>query len=405
MEVAKLSEDDLKLGFTFDHNKCIVCGACVDACNKAYGGNWRALPTFETEGAKTALSISCNHCDNPVCLSSCPANAITKDKNGIVKINSEKCIGCGYCQWACPYEALHFSKDGTMSKCHLCFDRLGKGLPYCVEACPTGALTFGWLKEPDGNVSYLAPASITKPRLKVIPPHVQIKATPIKRKAEKNSIGLISFTLGSELALTYTLFKLPFFQIISLVLLASTLILSLGHARVSAKALRVVLNLSTSWLSREVLFGGLSILALLFNIIIRDAYFIVLPLLALTVISSIMIYVLPSRPSWYHIDTPVSFIGTSFTVVPPLAYLFIHSYLLLALGGAFALIEMLTARMKLRMGFKDKRLLNLLYLALLVVGAFFIPLTLLASVIALISEVIHRREFYQKVIYYGVPTV
>ncbi|MEM4077119.1 MAG: 4Fe-4S ferredoxin, partial [Metallosphaera sp.] len=97
--------------------------------------------------------------------------------------------------------------------------------------------------------------------------------------------------------------------------------------------------------------------------------------------------------------------GTSFTVVPPLAYLFIHSYLLLALGGAFALIEMLTARMKLRMGFKDKRLLNLLYLALLVVGAFFIPLTLLASVIALISEVIHRREFYQKVVYYGVPTV
>lgn len=52
METLKLSDRELRLGFTFDHDKCIVCGACVDACNRAYGGNWRVLPVFELEGAR-----------------------------------------------------------------------------------------------------------------------------------------------------------------------------------------------------------------------------------------------------------------------------------------------------------------------------------------------------------------
>lgn len=68
---------------------------------------------------------------------------------GIVRIKEDSCIGCGFCAWACPYEALKFNNDGIMTKCHLCYDRLigGKGIPYCVEACPTGALSFGWIEK------------------------------------------------------------------------------------------------------------------------------------------------------------------------------------------------------------------------------------------------------------------
>ncbi|MCG3108969.1 putative dimethyl sulfoxide reductase iron-sulfur subunit B [Metallosphaera sp. J1] len=405
MEALKLSDEELRLGFTFDHNKCIVCGACVEACNKAYGGNWRVLPVFELEGGKTALSISCNHCDNPVCMKSCPALAISKNEMGVVTIDSSKCIGCGYCQWACPYEALHFSKDGTMSKCHLCVDRLGKGMPYCVESCPTGALTFGWLDRPDGEVKYLAPASITRPRIKIIPPKAEINASPLKEKREDNSAGLIAFTLGSEIALVYSLLKLPYFQLIALILLAGTLLLSVGHAKVTAKSMRVILNLSTSWLSREVLFGGLSAIAFLTSMFLQDAYYVALPLLVLSVISSIMIYMLKSRPSWYHPDTPMSFLGTGFTVVSPLAYVFNHDPLLLVLGAVFSLGEIITARSKAKMGFRDNRILNMPYLVLDFATFFFPPFGLVATVIAMLSEILHRREFFQKVVYYGVPSV
>ncbi|ABP94482.1 MULTISPECIES: 4Fe-4S dicluster domain-containing protein [Metallosphaera] len=404
METLKLSDRELRLGFTFDHDKCIVCGACVDACNRAYGGNWRVLPVFELEGGKTALSMSCNHCDNPVCMKSCPAVAISKNEMGIVTIDSNKCIGCGYCQWACPYEALHFSKDGTMGKCHLCVDRLGKGMPYCVESCPTGALTFGWLDRPDGEVNYLAPASITRPRLKIVNPK-EIKASPLKEKREENATGLIAFTLGSEIALVYSLLRLPYFALIAFVLLAGTLLLSVGHAKVNVRSMRVILNLSTSWLSREVLFGGLSALAFLLSMFIGNAYYVALPLLVLSVISSIMIYMLKSRPSWYHPDTPMSFLGAGFTVVSPLAYVFIHSPALLVLGAVFAVGEIITARSKAKMGFKDRRILNLPYLVL-EIATFFVPLAgVVTAVVSILSEIIHRREFFQKVVYYGVPTV
>nr|WP_252897067.1 4Fe-4S dicluster domain-containing protein [Metallosphaera hakonensis] len=326
MEDLEISNEKLRLGFTFDHNKCIICGACVEACNKAYGGNWRVLPVFELGEAKTALSISCNHCDNPVCLKSCPALAISKDERGIVAIDQDKCIGCSYCQWACPYEALHLSKEGTMTKCHLCKDRLGNGMPYCVESCPTGALTFGWLDKPDGDVNYLAPPTITSPRLKINPPKEEIRASPIKEKKEERALGLISFTLGSEIALAYSLFKMPYFQVVSFLLLAITLLISIGHARVSTRSLRVILNQSTSWLSREVLFGGLGSITFLIDALFnRDfLYYLALIFTVVAVASSIMIYMLKSRPSWYNLDTPVSFIGTAFTVVTPLVYLFSH---------------------------------------------------------------------------------
>jgi Fe-S-cluster-containing dehydrogenase component len=122
----------LKLEFVFNPNKCIAC----NACNNAYGGlNWRKLLVFESEGVKVGVSISCNHCENPLCMKVCPSGAIKKNEMGIIYIDSKECIGCGYCTWACPYEEPTFNKEGIMTKCDFCMDRLlnKEGLPLWVE--------------------------------------------------------------------------------------------------------------------------------------------------------------------------------------------------------------------------------------------------------------------------------
>ena len=99
------------------------------------------------------LSISCLHCQNPPCLSSCPVSAIHKrEEDGIVLVDPEICLGkesCGLCEKACPYEIPRFnpSCELKMEKCDLCFDRLDQGKrPICVEACPMHALDAGPLK-------------------------------------------------------------------------------------------------------------------------------------------------------------------------------------------------------------------------------------------------------------------
>ncbi|TRM80834.1 4Fe-4S ferredoxin, partial [Sulfolobus sp. D5] len=320
-----------KLGFIFDHDKCIICNACVDACNKAYGNlNWRSLIVMPLGESKTALSIACNHCDNPVCMKVCPANAIEKNDMGIVRINDKSCIGCGFCTWACPYEALKFNKDGIMSKCNFCYDRLigGKGIPYCVEACPTGALSFGWIDEGKADTNYLPPSDITKPRFVVKGPEgvKDLKINTLHEKKEENYLGLLAFTIGSEFALGYTVFKLPFWSFIGFLVPLLTLLLSVNHARRYDRFYRVIYNLKTSWLSREVLFSSLSVLFYLLSILNTLFYYPAVVFLALGVLSSIMIYMVKARPSWYNSETPISFVGTVFTTTLPLAYYFTHSY-------------------------------------------------------------------------------
>ena len=392
-----------QLGFIFDHNKCILCNACVNACTQAYGYHWRKLPVFQMNGYKTALSISCNHCRDPKCMDVCPTDAIEKEDNGIVHIVKEKCIGCGYCTWACPYEALEMGKD-SMTKCDLCMSRLGNGMPYCVEACPTGALAFGWI-EGGNEVDYLPPFEITKPNFKVIPPKEgKIQTEYIKEKEEKNYLGLLSFTIGSEVALFYSLLKLPFYAPISIILLLVTLLLSINHSKFFSRSLKMVYGLKNSWLSREVIFSLLSIPFFALTLVYSPAYYIAEVLLAVGVASSILIYMLKSRPSWYNVDTPVSFIGSGLTIVLPLAYFFTHDLIFIAIGGLVSAIEIFTAHEKAKkFNTHERTMFNLPYIVILAVSFIFPPLSIVAFALAVYSEVNHRREFFKKVIYYGIP--
>jgi DMSO reductase anchor subunit/ferredoxin len=102
----------------------------------------------------------------------CPALAYAKDDvTGAVLLDPDKCIGCRYCTWACPYDAPRFDDQaGVVSKCTFCHQRQLEGLaPACVQQCPTGALTFGELDTLDGESSVPGfPVTDARPSLRFV---------------------------------------------------------------------------------------------------------------------------------------------------------------------------------------------------------------------------------------------
>ena len=153
-----------------DTSTCIGCKACEVACQEwndlatvptRQTATYQTLPTLDAEFwnlirfnerevdggiAWLMRKDQCMHCEEPGCLEACPApGAIVQYANGIVDVNPDQCIGCGYCETGCPFDVPRFSaKTGKMAKCTLCVDRVSVGLePACIKACPTGCLHFG----------------------------------------------------------------------------------------------------------------------------------------------------------------------------------------------------------------------------------------------------------------------
>jgi len=153
-----------------DTTTCIGCKACEAACvewndlrriGTTQIGTYQTMPTLHAEYwnlirfnerdfdggiAWLMRKDQCMHCDEPGCLAACPApGAIVQYANGIVDVNPDQCIGCGYCETGCPFDVPRFHKTtGKMAKCTLCVDRVSVGLePACIKACPTGCLQFG----------------------------------------------------------------------------------------------------------------------------------------------------------------------------------------------------------------------------------------------------------------------
>ncbi len=149
-------------GFHFTADNCIACHACEAACSEKNDNPahlaFRSVGYVEggTYPAYTRMNISmaCNHCDNPVCLTGCPTRAYTKfAEYGAVLQDPDICFGCGYCTWVCPYNAPQLDPiKGQVSKCNMCVDRLEVGLkPACVSACLGGALEFGVIENIPAN--------------------------------------------------------------------------------------------------------------------------------------------------------------------------------------------------------------------------------------------------------------
>ena len=142
------------------------------------GGNWlRRGASLDLEVFAYNVSLACNHCEEPICVEICPARALAKRADGIVLIDADKCIGCKYCSWACPYGAPQYDAEaGRMTKCTFCVEDLDAGLPpSCVAACPLRALDFGDRAElearygsPDA-VYPLPEPGLTEPALAITP--------------------------------------------------------------------------------------------------------------------------------------------------------------------------------------------------------------------------------------------
>ena len=148
--------------FYFDSNACSGCKTCQVACRDKHdlpaglqwrrvyeiaGGSWKQDVKGNWKPGIVAynLSMSCNHCEDAICVSACPTKALQKRPDGIVFIDAEKCMGCRYCEWACPYGAPQYDENkGVMTKCDFCMDYLEQGKePSCVASCPMRVLDFG----------------------------------------------------------------------------------------------------------------------------------------------------------------------------------------------------------------------------------------------------------------------
>ena len=145
-----------------DTVRCVGCNACVLACkaeNNLPNGGFRDWITTETRGVFPHLSMEirserCNHCSVSPCTMCCPTGASHVAEGGVVLVDPGKCTGCKACIAACPYDARYVRPEGYIDKCTFCIHRVREGkLPACVGICPTYALTFGDINDPDSEIS------------------------------------------------------------------------------------------------------------------------------------------------------------------------------------------------------------------------------------------------------------
>jgi len=167
-----------KFVMVIDLSRCKNLRKCQSACNHMHhihsDLNWLKVYPMD-EGEHTApywQPTTCMHCDEPPCVKVCPVDATFKREDGIVLIDSDRCVGCRFCMAACPYSIRVFNwekpdtvspelaakpydcetsmpqKMGTVGKCDFCPDMARKGeLPHCVSACPNGTFFFGDINE------------------------------------------------------------------------------------------------------------------------------------------------------------------------------------------------------------------------------------------------------------------
>jgi len=142
-----------------DSKKCIGCHTCEIQCktNKSLDSGPRPCQVIPV-GPKdvgglprtTYVFVACFHCENPWCVAACPTGAMQKrEKDGIVFVEPDLCVGCKACISACPWAAPQWNpQTGKVAKCDYCMDRVDQGLkPACVTVCTTHCLHFGKAEE------------------------------------------------------------------------------------------------------------------------------------------------------------------------------------------------------------------------------------------------------------------
>ncbi|RJP26830.1 MAG: 4Fe-4S dicluster domain-containing protein [Candidatus Omnitrophota bacterium] len=193
----------VQYAYALNIGRCVGCRRCVHACveenNQSRDPRIEYIRVLEMEKGtldveksdhyydhetvpaegKYYMPVQCHQCQNPPCVKACPVRATWQEEDGIVVVDYNWCIGCRYCEAACPYWARRFNFStpvipkeeinpdmaylgnrirprGTMEKCTFCLHRVRQGLnPQCVEACPTGARQFGNMLDPNSTIRHI----------------------------------------------------------------------------------------------------------------------------------------------------------------------------------------------------------------------------------------------------------
>jgi anaerobic dimethyl sulfoxide reductase subunit B (iron-sulfur subunit) len=303
---------EMTYAFTFDASACSGCKTCQEACKdknnlpvgllwrrviEVSGGEWQLAGNgWENSVFAYNLSLACNHCTHPKCAGVCPVDAYIVRPDGIVLIDTSRCMGCDYCSWACPYGAPQYDTgQGVMTKCDFCYDRIDAGMPpSCVAACPLRVLDYETIESPgklkNSQNLWQMPAtehpyplpdySRTEPHL-AVKPHTRMKSPLAKVIANQEELQtlytlknthrlaairewpLIVFTLLTQAAVGMAVCSLWLSPVPLPVLLSIGILLVIGgvvsflHLGRKRNAWRSVQHLKKSWLSREILMAGL----------------------------------------------------------------------------------------------------------------------------------------------------
>jgi len=469
--------------FTFDASACSGCKACQVACKdknnlpagvlwrrvyEVSGGNWinvgarssrtdvkthpgvggpNPYPVWENTVFAYNLSVACNHCVHPKCAGVCPTDAYVQREDGVVYIDESKCMGCGYCAWACPYNAPRYNPDARhMTKCNFCYDNLDAGLPpACVAACPMRVLELVeigeqeeesrsqwsvtgkslWMLPGDEHPFPLPERSRTEPHLSV-QPHTgmenELEKTisnweEINTGKAKSEVPLVAFTLLTQMATGMAV--LAFFSgplsLQFLITLGGLIgfggLISILHLGTPLNAWRAIFHLKKSWLSREILMFGLFGASWVVALLMPGMGKLPLAIFGIGLVYSMaQVYRLRSIQAWDTNRTPLAF-STSAILLGGLGLVFLNllandtlksGYLFV--GGAGLAVALLLSlsrgesahetASRLRSGLIVLGLIGLTIVALVpeVVGRWW---TASIFIIALTEEAIGRWLFYE----------
>jgi Fe-S-cluster-containing dehydrogenase component len=194
--------ENVQFAYALNLSVCIGCRRCAEACHEENNHDRRTHQSYirviemeqgsfdmergrvdydhpvPAEG-KFYMPVQCQQCENPPCTKVCPVEATWQEPDGIVVVDYNWCIGCRYCEAACPYHARRFNwtapeipaeevnpnqgllsnrirPQGVVEKCTFCLHRTREGrLPACLEACPTGARVFGNMLDPSSEIRWV----------------------------------------------------------------------------------------------------------------------------------------------------------------------------------------------------------------------------------------------------------